>query len=147
MKYADLGEASQSGGPNGDLYIVIRIKPHDIFIRQGDNLYCEVPISYSTAVLGGEVEVPTLNGKKTVKVPEGTESGKLLKVSGEGIKSLRGYGKGDIIVKFTIETPTKLTDKQKELLQKFEESLNEKNYEHKSSFMKKVKRFIKDIID
>ena len=90
LKYAGLGEASQSGGPNGDLYIVIRIKPHDIFIRQGDNLYCEVPISYSTAVLGGEVEVPTLNGKKTVKVPEGTESGKLLKVSGEGIKSLRG---------------------------------------------------------
>ena len=147
LKYAGLGEASQSGGPNGDLYIVIRIKPHDIFIRQGDNLYCEVPISYSTAVLGGEVEVPTLNGKKTVKVPEGTESGKLLKVSGEGIKSLRGYGKGDIIVKFTIETPKKLTDKQKELLQKFEESLNEKNYEQKSSFMKKVKKFFKDIID
>ena len=82
-----------------------------------------------------------------IKVPEGTESGKLLKVKDEGIKSLRGYGQGDIIVKITIETPTKLTDKQKELLQKFEESLNEKNYEHKSSFMKKVKRFIKDIID
>ena len=147
LKYAGLGEASQSGGPNGDLYIVIRIKPHDIFIRQGDNLYCEVPISYSTAVLGGEVEVPTLNGKKTVKVPEGTESGKLLKVSGEGIKSLRGYGKGDIIVKFTIETPKKLTDKQKELLQKFEESLNDKNYEQKTSFMKRVKKFFKDIID
>jgi len=147
LKYAGLGEASQSGGPNGDLYIVIRIKPHDIFIRQGENLYCEVPISYATAVLGGEVEVPTLNGKKTVKVPEGTESGKLLKISGEGIKSLRGYGKGDIIVKFTIETPKKLTDKQKELLQKFEESLNDKNYEQKSSFMKKVKKFFKDIID
>ena len=147
LKYAGLGEASQSGGPNGDLYIVIRIKPHDIFIRQGDNLYCEVPISYSTAVLGGEVEVPTLNGKKTVKVPEGTESGKLLKISGEGIKSLRGYGKGDIIIKFTIETPKKLTDKQKELLQKFEESLNDKNYEQKTSFMKKIKKFFKDIID
>ena len=147
LKYAGLGEASQSGGPNGDLYIVIRIKPHDIFIRQGDNLYCEVPISYSTAVLGGEVEVPTLNGKKTVKVPEGTESGKLLKVSGEGIKSLRGYGKGDIIVKFTIETPKKLTDKQKELLQKFEESLNDKNYEQKTSFMKRLKKIFKDIID
>ena len=147
LKYAGLGEASQNGGPNGDLYIVIRIKPHDIFIRQGDNLYCEVPISYSTAVLGGEVEVPTLNGKKTVKVPEGTESGKLLKVSGEGIKSLRGYGKGDIIVKFTIETPKKLTDKQKELLQKFEESLNDKNYEQKTSFMKRLKKIFKDIID
>ena len=147
LKYTGLGEASQNGGPNGDLYIVIRIKPHDIFIREGENLYCEVPISYATAVLGGEVEVPTLNGKKTVKVPEGTESGKLLKISGEGIKSLRGYGKGDIIVKFTIETPKKLTDKQKELLQKFEESLNDKNYEQKTSFMKKIKKFFKDIID
>ena len=147
LKYAGLGEASQNGGPNGDLYVVIRIKSHDIFVRDGENLYCEVPISYSTAVLGGEVEIPTLNGKKMIKVPEGTESGKLLKVRGEGIKSLRGYGQGDIIVKITIETPKKLTDKQKELLQKFEESLNEKNYEQKSSFMKKVKKFFKDIID
>ncbi len=147
LKYAGLGEASQSGGPNGDLYIVIRIKSHDIFVRDRENLYCEVPISYSTAVLGGEVEIPTLNGKKTIRVPEGTESGRLLKVKGEGIKSLRGYGQGDIIVKITIETPKKLTDKQKELLQKFEESLNDKNYEQKSSFMKKVKKFFKDIID
>jgi len=128
LKYAGLGEASQSGGPNGDLYIVIRIKSHDIFVRDRENLYCEVPISYSTAVLGGEVEIPTLNAKKTIRVPEGTESGRLLKVKGEGIKSLRGYGQGDIIVKITIETPKKLTDKQKELLQKFEESLNDKNY-------------------
>jgi len=147
LKYAGLGEASQSGGPNGDLYIVIRIKSHDIFVRDRENLYCEVPISYSTAVLGGEVEIPTLNGKKTIRVPEGTESGRLLKVKGEGIKSLRGYGQGDIIVKITIETPKKLTDKQKELLQKFEESLNEKNYEQKSGFMKKVKKFFKDIIE
>ena len=147
LKYAGLGEASQSGGPNGDLYIVVRIKSHDIFVRDRENLYCEVPISYSTAVLGGEVEIPTLNGKKTIRVPEGTESGRLLKVKGEGIKSLRGYGQGDIIVKITIETPKKLTDKQKELLQKFEESLNEKNYEQKSGFMKKVKKFFKDIIE
>ncbi|WP_288165878.1 DnaJ C-terminal domain-containing protein, partial [Fusobacterium sp. CAG:649] len=68
LKYTGLGEASQNGGPNGDLYIVIRIKPHDIFIREGENLYCEVPISYATAVLGGEVEIPTLNGKKMIKV-------------------------------------------------------------------------------
>lgn len=147
LKYAGLGEASQNGGPNGDLYIVIRIKPHDIFMREGDNLYCEVPISYSTAVLGGEVEIPTLNGKKKIKVPEGTESGRLLKVSGEGIKSLRGYGQGDIIVKIIIETPKKLTEKQKELLQKFEDSLNDKNYEKKSGFMKKLKKIFKDIID
>ena len=147
LKYAGLGEASQNGGPNGDLYIVIRIKSHDIFARNGGNLYCEVPISYSTAVLGGEVEIPTLNGKKMIKVPEGTENGRLLKVSGEGIKVYRSDKPGDMIVKITIETPTKLTDKQKELLQKFEESLNEKNYEHKSNFMKKVKKFFKDIID
>ena len=147
IKYAGFGQASQNGGPNGDLYVVIRIKSHDIFVRDRENLYCEVPISYSTAVLGGEVEIPTLNGKKTIRVPEGTESGRLLKVKGEGIKSLRGYGQGDIIVKITIETPKKLTDKQKELLQKFEESLNDKNYEQKSGFMKKVKKFFKDIIE
>ena len=99
------------------------------------------------AVLGGEVEIPTLNGKKMIKVPEGTESGKLMKVSGEGMPALRGNYKGDIIVRLMIETPKKLSDKQKELLQKFEDSLNEKNYEQKSSFFKKVKKFFKDITE
>ena len=147
LKLSGMGEASHNGGPNGDLYVVIRIKQHDIFERRGDNLYCEVPISFSMAVLGGEVEIPTLNGKKMIKVPEGTESGKLMKVSGEGMPALRENYKGDIIVRLMIETPKKLSDKQKELLQKFEDSLNEKNYEQKSSFFKKVKKFFKDITE
>ena len=116
LKLSGFGDASTSGGPNGDLYVLIKIKRHDIFERDEEDLYCEVPISYSMAVLGGEIEIPTLNGKKTIKIPEGIESGKSLRVRGEGIKSLRGGYKGDIIVKIIIETPRNLTEKQKELL-------------------------------
>lgn len=144
LKVAGAGEASTNGGPNGDLYVVIRIKRHDIFERDEQDLYCEVPISYSMAVLGGEIEIPTLTGKKTIKIPEGFESGKSLRVRGEGIKALRSNYKGDIIVKINIETPRNLSDKQKELLKKFEDSLNEKNYEKKTSFFKKIKKFFKD---
>ena len=142
LKLSGMGEASLNGGPNGDLYVQIRVKRHEIFERDEQDLYCEVPISYSMAVLGGEVEIPTLTHKKTIKIPAGIESGKSLKVKGEGIKSLRGGYKGDIIVKIIIETPKNLTDKQKDLLQKFEESLNEKNYEKKTGFFKKVKKFL-----
>lgn len=144
LRYNGGGEASTSGGPNGDLYVQIRIKRHEIFERDEQDLYCEVPISYSMAVLGGEVEIPTLNGKKTIKIPAGMESGKALKVRGEGIVSLRGGYKGDIIVKIIVETPKNLTEKQKDLLKKFEESLNEKNYEKKTGFFKKVTKFFKD---
>lgn len=147
LKFTGMGEASASGGPNGDLYILIKIKKHDIFERDEQDLYCEVPISYSMAVLGGEIEIPTLSGKKTIRIPEGMESGKSLKVRGEGIKSLRSGYKGDIIVRIIVETPRNLTDKQKELLKKFEESLNDKNYEKKTSFFKKVKKFFKNAKD
>ena len=116
LRYSGFGEASENGGPSGDLYIVIRIKKHDIFERYGIDLHCEVPISYATAVIGGEVEIPTLNGKKMIKIPEGTESGKLMRVRGEGIKSLRS-------------------------------DHNKKNYEQKSNFMKKVKRFFKSVVE
>lgn len=147
LRLSGLGDASTSGGPNGDLYVLIKIKRHEIFERDEDDLYCEVPISYSMAVLGGEIEIPTLTGKKTIKIPEGIESGKSLRVRGEGVKSLRSGYKGDIIVKIIIETPRNLSEKQKELLHKFEESLNEKNYEKKTSFFKKVKKFFKDAKD
>lgn len=147
LKLSGMGEASTSGGPNGDLYVQIRVKRHEIFERDENDLYCEVPISYSMAVLGGEMEIPTLTGKKTIKIPEGIESGKSLRVRGEGIKSLRSGFKGDIIVKINIETPKNLSSKQRELLQKFEESLNEKNYEKKTGFFKKVKKFFKDTKD
>ncbi|MDO4690026.1 MAG: molecular chaperone DnaJ [Fusobacterium sp.] len=147
LKLSGFGDASTSGGPNGDLYVLIKIKRHEIFERDEDDLYCEIPISYSMAVLGGEIEIPTLTAKKTIKIPEGIESGKSLRVRGEGIKSLRSGYKGDIIVKIIIETPRNLSDKQKDLLHKFEESLNEKNYEKKTSFFKKVKKFFKDARD
>lgn len=144
LKLKGLGNASTSGGPNGDLYVVIRVKKHDFFERDEDDLLCEVPISYSMAVLGGEIEIPTLNGKKTIKVPAGIESGKALRIRDEGIKSLRTGRKGDIIARLIIETPKNLTTKQKELLEKFEESLNEKNYEKKTGFFKKVKKILKE---
>ena len=147
LKLSGMGEASLNGGPNGDLFVNIRIKRHDFFERDGVDLYCEIPISFTTAVLGGEVEIPTLDSKKTIKIPAGIESGKSLKITGLGIKSLRGNYKGDIIVKINIETPKNLSDKQKELLQKFEESLNEKNYEKKTSFFKKIKKYFKEAKD
>lgn len=145
LKLAGMGEASLNGGPNGDLYVVIRIKRHEIFERDEEDLHCEIPISYSMAVLGGEIQIPTLKEKKSIKIPVGIESGKSLKVSGYGIKSLRGNYRGDIIVRIVIETPKNLTDKQKDLLKQFEESLNEKNYEKKTSFLKKIKRVFKDL--
>lgn len=145
LKLSGMGEASLNGGPNGDLYVIIRIKRHEIFERDEEDLYCEIPISYSMAVLGGEIEIPTLKGKKNIRIPAGIQSGKALKISGQGIKSLRGNYKGDIIVRIIIETPKNLTDKQKELLEKFEESLNEKNYEKKTNFLKKIKRAFKEI--
>lgn len=134
-----MGEASTSGGPNGDLYVSIKLKNHPIFERRDYDLYCEVPISYATAVIGGEISIPTLKSKKNINIPAGTESGKLFRVSGEGIKYLRYDKKGDIIVKVVIETPKNLNDKQKKLLKDFEESLEEKNYKHKTSFFEKVK--------
>ncbi len=145
LRVPGMGEASLNGGPNGDLYVVIRLKRHEIFERDGEDLYCEIPISYSMAVLGGEVEIPTLKGKKSIKIPAGIESGKALKISGHGIKSVRGNYKGDIIVRIIIETPKNLTGKQKELLQKFEDSLNEKNYQKKTSFLKKIKKAFEDL--
>ncbi len=144
IRLSGMGEASHNGGPNGDLYVAIVIKKHSIFEREGDNLYCEVPISYATAVLGGEIEVPTLKGKKTINIPAGTESGKMFRVAKEGIKSLRGNSRGDIIVTVNIETPKNLTEKQKELLRKFEDSLEEKNYAKKKSFFEKIKELFED---
>lgn len=140
IKLAGMGQASDTGGPNGDLYVVINIKRHEIFERDRDDLYCEVPISYSTAVLGGEIEIPILKGKKTINIPSGFESGKMLRVKSEGITRLRSNFKGDLIVKLVIDTPKNLNEKQKELLKKFEDSLNEKNYHKKSGFFEKVKK-------
>lgn len=140
LRLSGMGEASSNGGENGDLYVVIKIKQHQIFERDGEDIHCEIPIKFTTAVLGGEVEVPTLNGKKSIKIPAGTQTGKVFKLRGEGIKSLRGGYTGDEYIKVTIETPTDLNSEQQELLMKFEESLKEKNYKHHTTFWEKLKK-------
>lgn len=143
LRISGMGEASETGGPNGDLYVVIRVKPHELFERRGEDIICEIPITFTTAALGGEVEIPTLNGKKNIKIPAGTQTGKLFKLRGEGIKSLRGSMTGDQLVQVVVETPTDLNEDQKELLRKFEESLKDKNYKKHKSLKDKIKAFFK----
>lgn len=114
------GEAGVRGGPPGDLYVVIKVRPHKIFKRDGDDLYCEIPISFSQAALGAEVEIPTLQGKATLRIPEGTQPGTSFRLKGKGMPRLRrGVGQGDLYVKVNLKVPRKLNAKQKKILQEF----------------------------
>lgn len=116
------GEAGVNGGPTGDLYVVIHLKEHPIFQREGANLHCEMPISFSAAALGGEIEVPTLDGAAKMKIPAETQTGSVFRLRGKGIKPLRSSEHGDLMVHVVVETPVRLTEKQKELLREFESS-------------------------
>ena len=118
------GEPGQNGGPPGDLYVEVHIKPHPIFQREGDDLHCEVPLSFAKAAIGGEVEVQTLGGKVSFTVPEGTQTGKVFRVRGKGIKGVRSGHTGDLFCHVVVQTPVKLTDKQKELLSELEKLLD-----------------------
>jgi molecular chaperone DnaJ len=124
IRLAGEGEAGERGGPTGDLYVEIRVKDHEIFTRDGANLYCEVPISFPTACLGGEIHVPTLDGKVMLKIPAETQTGKLFRLRGKGVKPVRGGPVGDLICKVQIETPVQLTKEQKTLVEKLGESLS-----------------------
>ena len=124
------GEPGTNGGPSGDLYIEIRLKKHDIFERDGDDLHCSVPISFTTAALGGEIEVPTLEGKAAIDIPEGTQAGKQFRLRGKGIKGVRGSYPGDLYCHISIETPIKLSEHQRKLLKEFDESLNKGGAKH-----------------
>jgi molecular chaperone DnaJ len=121
LKLSGEGDAGSLGGPNGDLYVVINIKPHEIFERDEFDVHCTVPISFSQAALGDEMEVPTLSGKVSLKIPAGTQSGVKMRLKGKGIQRLGGYGIGDQIVTVHVETPTKLSSEQKELLKRLAE--------------------------
>jgi len=123
LRIRGAGEASANGGPPGDLYIVIHIAPHDVFDRDGRNLYIEVPISFGEAALGAEIEVPTLNGAALVKIPQGTQTGTVFRLKGKGMPDLRGYGDGDEFVAVQLVTPTKLTSEQKGLIREFTDSV------------------------
>ena len=141
------GEAGENGGPPGDLYVQIAVREHPIFKRDGSDLFCEVPVSFATAALGGELEVPTLDGKVKLKVPSESQSGKLFRLRGKGVKSVRGSHIGDLICKITVETPINLSARQKELLQEFENSLqgNGKHSPRHSSWLDGVKKFFDDM--
>jgi molecular chaperone DnaJ len=138
------GEPGTNGGPPGDLYVEIHIKPHEVFQREGDDLHCEMPISFSKAALGGEIEVPTLGGKVSFTIPEGTQTGKTFRLKGKGVKGVRSGYAGDLFCHVVVETPVKLTDKQKDLLREFERLTKEGGAKHSpqsKGWMDKVKDF------
>ncbi len=141
------GEVGATGGAAGDLYVQARIKSHAIFTREETNLYCKVPVSFATLVLGGELDVPTLDGRVTLKVPAATQTGKAFRLRGKGLKSLRGGAVGDLFCRVDAETPVNLTQTQKELLQQFDASLQSAGDKHnpqKKSWFTKAKQFFKE---
>lgn len=115
------GEEGERGGPPGDLFVFLFVEPHEFFVRDGDDIVCQIPISFSQAALGTEIEIPTLNGKKNLSVPRGTENGEILKIKGEGFLKIRGHGRGDLIVQIFVKTPKNLSKRQEEILREFDE--------------------------
>lgn len=144
LRMAGQGEGGTNGGPSGDLYVVFHVRSHEFFERDGDDIYCEMPITFVQAALGDEIEVPALKGKVKLKIPAGTQTGKKFRLKGKGIPNVRGYGVGDQYIIVRIITPTKLSDKQKQLLKEFEDvSGSSPIGEHEEGFFSKVKRAFK----
>ena len=144
IRLSGKGEPGVNGGPPGDLYVEIRIKPHEVFQRDGDDLHCEVPINFAAATLGSDIEVGTLKEKVTITIPEGTQNGKTFRLRGKGIKGVRSSYPGDLYCHVRIEIPVRLTDKQKKLLREFDDSVREGGGKHSpqaKSFMDKMKGF------
>lgn len=142
------GEAGEAGGPPGDLYVNVVVREHPIFSRDDNNLHCEVPIDFVTAALGGELEVPTLEGRVKLKIPAETQTGKIFRMRGKGVKSVRGGGVGDLLCKVSVETPVSLNKQQKERLREFGESLGNNGARHSplaESFLDGVKKFFDDM--
>ncbi|KIL75365.1 Chaperone protein DnaJ [Bacillus badius] len=143
LRVAGQGEAGINGGPAGDLFIVFRVLPHELFEREGDDIYCEIPITFVQSALGDEIEVPTIHGKVKLKVPAGTQTDTKFRLRGKGVPNVRGYGTGDQHIRVKVITPTKLTEKQKHLLREFAEVSGEVLDEQENSFFDKVKRALK----
>ncbi len=142
IRLAGEGEAGPKGGPSGDLYVVMHLKEHAVFKRDGDDLHCEMPISFATAALGGEVEIPTLEGHAKIKIPAETQSGKVFRLRAKGIKGVRSQVAGDLMCHMIVETPVNLSERQRELLQELENlSPGRNNNPRAQSFMDKVKAF------
>lgn len=141
IRLAGEGEAGLRGGPAGDLYIFIEVSEHPLFLREGTHLHCRVPVSMTSAALGGDIEVPTIDGGRSrVKVPSGSQSGRQMRLRGKGMPALRGGGHGDMLIELAVETPVNLTSRQRELLREFEK-LSEENNPESTGFFKKVKSF------
>jgi molecular chaperone DnaJ len=142
------GEPGERGGTAGDLYVQISVLPHSIFLRDGNDLSCEVPISFVSATLGGELDVPTLDGKVKLKIPNETQTGKIFRLRGKGVRSVRSHEVGDLLCRVNIETPVSLTQQQKELLKEFENSMSDKAHKHNPrshSWLGGVKKFFEDM--
>jgi molecular chaperone DnaJ len=148
IRLAGEGEAGEHGGPPGDLYVQVAVKPHEIFSREDNHLYCEVPISFAVAALGGELEVPTLDGKVILKVPAGTQTGRLFRMRGKGVKPVRGGPMGDLLCRVLVETPVKLTAEQEDLFRRLDETMKKggaKHSPHSTSWLDGVKKFFENM--
>jgi len=145
IRFSGLGEAGVHGGQPGDLYVVLHVKDHSLFERQGNDLHCVIPISITQAALGAEIRVPTLEGEQTLKIPEGTQSGTTLKVRGKGVPVLNGHGKGDLFIEVRVQTPTKLNKRQRELLQELQGSTPIENRPERRSILGKVKDMFNEL--
>ena len=144
LRQSGYGEPGINGGPPGDLYVEIHVKPHPIFQRDGDDLHCEMPISIVTAALGGEIEIPTLDGVARLKIPPETQTGQVFRLRGKGIKNVRHHGYGDLYCHVVVETPVNLTDRQKELLREFEaigREHHERQQPKSKSWLDRVREF------
>jgi len=139
------GEPGLRGGPPGDLYIEVNVKPHPIFERRGNDIICEIPVTFVQCALGGELDIPTLEGNVKYNIPEGTQTGSVFKISGKGIPYIRGHGRGDLIFRVNVEIPRKLNEKQKELLREFARISGDEVYEGKKSFFDKMKDAARNI--
>lgn len=143
IKIPGLGQSGENGGGYGDLYVYINVKPHEMFERQDNDIACEVPINFVTAALGGEIDVPTLEGTEKLKIPAGTQNGKIFTIKDKGIPYPRGYGRGDEHVRINVEVPKNLTDKQKEILRDFEKTLKDENNSLIKGFFEKIAKKMK----
>jgi len=139
IRFSGLGEAGLFGGPAGDLYVVLHVKEHSFFEREGNDLYCVIPISYTQAALGTELKVPTLDGDHALKIPEGTQSGTTLRIRNKGVPVLNGHGKGDLFVEVRVQTPSKLSKRQRELLLELDGLTSVENKPQRRTLMSKVK--------
>ena len=139
IRISGQGDPGLRGGPAGDLQVLVRVRPHKFFVRKGSDMYCTIPISFTQAALGGEIDVPTLDKPVKYNVPEGTQPGTVFRIKGQGIANLRGGGKGDLFVEMNVEVPKKLNERQKELLRQFEKTVTGREYEQKKSFFDRMK--------